>query len=104
MTSTIKEEELKALRAHEHTGRLGHENFLALLEQNLGRNLRRQKPGPKNVQASEMSMLSPEALLRQLMSRKSEFRSVMQQDLDRDAPTSSYGTWIALSFPGAEPR
>src|SRR5271165_905987 len=40
---------------------LGDENFLALLEQNLGRILRRQKPGPKNVRASEMSMLSPEA-------------------------------------------
>jgi len=47
-----REEELKALRAHERTGRpLGDENFLALLEQNLGRILRRQKPGPKNVQA-----------------------------------------------------
>ena len=45
-------EELKALRAHERTGRpLGDENFLALLEQNLGQILRRQKPGPKNVQA-----------------------------------------------------
>jgi hypothetical protein len=52
LTSAIKEEELKALRAHEPTGRpLGDENFLALLEQNLGRNFRRQKPGPKNVQA-----------------------------------------------------
>jgi len=52
LTSAIKEEELKALRAHERTGRpLGDENFLALLEQNLGRILRRQKPGPKNVQA-----------------------------------------------------
>jgi hypothetical protein len=30
---------------------LGDENFLALLEQNLGRILRRQKPGPKDVQA-----------------------------------------------------
>src|SRR5271157_227001 len=52
LTSAISEEELKALRAHERTGRpLGDENFLALLEQNLGRILRRQKPGPKNVQA-----------------------------------------------------
>ena len=34
--------------AHEHTGRpLGDEAFLASLEQNLGRILRRQKPGPK---------------------------------------------------------
>jgi putative transposase len=52
LTSAIKEEELKAFRAHERTGRpLGDENFLALLEQNLGWILRRQKPGPKNVQA-----------------------------------------------------
>ncbi len=52
LTSAIKEEELKALRAYERTGwPLGDENFLALLEQNLGRTLRRQKPGPKNVQA-----------------------------------------------------
>src|SRR5271165_4795899 len=49
-TSAIREEELKALRAHERTGRpLGDENFLALLEQNLGRILRRQKPGLKDV-------------------------------------------------------
>ena len=53
LTSVIRDEELKALRAHERTGRpLGDENFLALLEQNLGRILRRQKPGPKDVQAS----------------------------------------------------
>ena len=52
LTSAIREDELKALRAHERTGRpLGDKNFLALLEQNLGRILRRQKPGPKNVQA-----------------------------------------------------
>ncbi len=51
LTSAIREGELKALRAHERTGRLlGDKNFLALLEQNLGRTLRRQKPGPKNVQ------------------------------------------------------
>ena len=41
---------MKALRAQERTGRpLGDEDFLALLEQNLGRILRRQKPGPKDV-------------------------------------------------------
>ena len=53
LTSAIKDEELKALRAaHERTGRpLGDENLLTLLEQNPGRILRRQKPGPKNVQA-----------------------------------------------------
>jgi putative transposase len=52
LTSAIRGEELKAVRVHERTGRpLGDENLLALLEQYLGRILRRQKPGPKNVQA-----------------------------------------------------
>jgi putative transposase len=44
----IPEEDIKLLRSHEHTGRpLGDEEFLATLEQRLGRILRRQKPGPK---------------------------------------------------------
>jgi putative transposase len=48
LTRVVREEDLKVLRAHEHTGRpLGGEAFLAALEQNLGRILRRQKPGPK---------------------------------------------------------
>jgi putative transposase len=48
LTRVIREEDLKILRAHEHTGRpLGEEAFLESLEQNLGRILRRQKPGPK---------------------------------------------------------
>jgi putative transposase len=48
LTRVIREEDVKALRAHEHTGRpLGDEAFLTSLEQNLGRILRRQKPGPK---------------------------------------------------------
>ena len=48
LTRVIKEEDLKLLRSHEHTGRpLGDEAFLASLEQNLGRVLRRQKPGPR---------------------------------------------------------
>ena len=51
LTSAIKEEELKALRGIAHRPPLGDENFLVLLEQNLGRILRRQKPGPRNVQA-----------------------------------------------------
>ena len=51
LTSVIREEELKVLRAHKRTGRpLGDENVLALFEQNLGRIMIRQKPGPKNVQ------------------------------------------------------
>jgi len=48
LTRVVREEDLKLLRSHEHTGRpLGDEAFLASLEQNLGRILRRQKPGPK---------------------------------------------------------
>ena len=48
LARVIREEDIKLLRAHENTGRpLGDEEFLATLEQNLGRILRRQKPGPK---------------------------------------------------------
>jgi len=48
LARVIREEGVKLLRAHEHTGRpLGEEPFLATLEQDLGRILRRQKPGPK---------------------------------------------------------
>ena len=48
LTRVIREDDLKILRAHEHTGRpLGDEAFLKSLEQNLGRVLRRRKPGPK---------------------------------------------------------
>ena len=48
LARVIREEDIKLLRAHEHTGRpLGEEAFLATLEQKLGRILRRQKPGPK---------------------------------------------------------
>jgi putative transposase len=48
LARVIREEDIKVLRAHERTGRpLGEEEFLAMLEQNLGRILRRQKPGPK---------------------------------------------------------
>ncbi len=48
LARVICEEDIKLLRAHEHTGRpLGDEEFLATLEQNLGRILRRQKPRPK---------------------------------------------------------
>ena len=52
LTRVVREEDLKLLRSHEHTGRpLGDEAFLASLEQNLGRILRRQKPGPKGKPA-----------------------------------------------------
>ena len=48
MTRVIREEDMKLLRAHENTGRpLGDEAFLATLEQDLGRILKRQKPGRK---------------------------------------------------------
>jgi putative transposase len=48
LARVIRKEDIKLLRAHEHTGRpLGGEEFLATLEEDLGRILRRQKPGPK---------------------------------------------------------
>jgi putative transposase len=48
LARVIREEDIRLLRAHEHTGRpLGDEGFVATLEQNLGRILKRQKPGPK---------------------------------------------------------
>ncbi len=48
LVRVIREEDVKLLRAHEHTGRpLGQEALLATLEQDLGRILPRQKPGPK---------------------------------------------------------
>jgi len=48
LTSALTEEELKRFRAHERTGRvLGDDEFLKRLEKQLGRVLRRQKPGPK---------------------------------------------------------
>jgi putative transposase len=47
LARVIREEDIKLLRAHEHTGRpLGGEEFMATLEQDLGRIVRRQKPGP----------------------------------------------------------
>jgi putative transposase len=48
LARVLREEEIKVLRTHEHTGRpLEEEAFLATLEENLGRILRPQKPGPK---------------------------------------------------------
>ena len=50
LARVVRNEDIKVLRAHERTGRpLGEEAFLARLEQNLGRILRRQKPGPKGT-------------------------------------------------------
>jgi putative transposase len=50
LTSAVSEEELKAFREHERTGRvLGDEEFQKRLEKKLGRVLRRQKPGPKKA-------------------------------------------------------
>jgi putative transposase len=51
LARAIPEEDIALLRAHERTGRpLGDEEFLATLEHDLGRVLRRQKPGPKRRQ------------------------------------------------------
>jgi putative transposase len=48
LTRVICKEDLSPLRAHDHTGRpLGDEAFLASLEKNVRRVLRRQKPKPK---------------------------------------------------------
>jgi len=48
--SAVSEEQLKEFREQERTGRvLGDDDFQKRLEQNLGRILRRQKPGPKNA-------------------------------------------------------
>jgi len=48
LTSAASEEQLKAFRRHETTGRpLGDEAFQKRLEKKLGRVLRCQKPGPK---------------------------------------------------------
>jgi hypothetical protein len=48
LASVTREEDIKLLRAQERTGRpLGHEEFLATLEQRLGRILKTQKPGLK---------------------------------------------------------
>ena len=48
LARVIREEDIKLLRVHENTGRpLGDEAFLASLEQDPGRILRRQKPGTK---------------------------------------------------------
>jgi putative transposase len=50
LTSAVSEEELKAFREHERTGRvLGDEEFQQRLEKQLGRVLRRQTPGPKKA-------------------------------------------------------
>jgi putative transposase len=52
LTSAATEEEIEMFRQHERTGRvLGDEDFQKRLEKNLGRVLRRQKPGPKRVSA-----------------------------------------------------
>jgi putative transposase len=53
LARVIREDDIKLLRAHEHTGRpLGGEEFLASLEQDLGRILRRQNPGPTRTPRS----------------------------------------------------
>ena len=50
LARVLREEDVKLLRAHEQTGRpTGGEEFLATLEQDLGRIPRRRKPGPKGT-------------------------------------------------------
>ncbi len=50
LNSAASEEQIKAFREHERTGRaLGDDAFQKRLEKKLGRVLRRQKPGPKKV-------------------------------------------------------
>jgi putative transposase len=49
LNTAATEEQIKALRAHERTGRpLGDEEFQRKIEKQLGRVLRRRKPGPKS--------------------------------------------------------
>jgi putative transposase len=48
LARVIREADIKLLSSHEQTGRpLGEKALLATLEENLGRILRKQKPGPK---------------------------------------------------------
>ena len=55
-----EEAETAALRRHSRTGRpLGSPEFLALIEDRLGRFLRKRKPGPKHVVKGELSIVSP---------------------------------------------
>ena len=52
LNSAATEEQIRAFREHERTGRvLGDDDFQRRLEKKLGRILRRQKPGPKKVDA-----------------------------------------------------
>jgi len=55
LARVIREEDIKLLRAHANTGRpLGEDAFLATLEHDLGRILRRQKPGPKETRQRQV--------------------------------------------------
>ncbi len=59
LARTIREEDIEILHAHERTGRpLGDDEFVASLEENLGRILRRQKPGPKPGHATRRTRKS----------------------------------------------
>jgi putative transposase len=51
LSSAATEEQIKAFREHERTGRpMGDDDFQKRLEKELGRVLRRQKPGPKKTE------------------------------------------------------
>lgn len=55
LCSAVGEEEIRRLRQRERTGRpLGDDEFLIRLESNLGRVLRRQKPGRKRERAGQL--------------------------------------------------
>ena len=57
----ISEQKADEFRLHERTGRpLGSESFVAGIEKVLSRILRRQKPGPKQDDNNNVSMVSPE--------------------------------------------
>jgi len=50
LSSAVTEEEIEQFREHERTGGvLGDDDFQRRLEEDLGRVLRRQKPGPKKA-------------------------------------------------------
>jgi len=48
LKSGSKEEDIKAITLHERTGRpLGNTNFIEMLENSIGKSLKKKKPGPK---------------------------------------------------------
>jgi hypothetical protein len=61
LTSAVSAEEWEEFRAPARTGRvLGHAPFQERLKLELGRVLRRQKPGPKQASKRSLRMMSHE--------------------------------------------